>query len=306
MAKPIINSIDPNGALEGGTVTITGSNFEASQGAGKTTWDTDGTPVDQLATAAVWNNTTIQTTVPTGIGPDGQGIFFTITNDSGETSDPFYFWIKSDNPLSEDPDYQIPDPVDSVEDVLVDNPSLAEAKDINIRTDIQKAIQNIINGQDPFPGRIVGNAEITIPDGDTDPDVSSGNDFVTSNTISVSIVEFINSLDGQLIRLRINDSNTTLKHNSGLATIPLNLINEQDIVTKPGEIYEFIRHGNQFDHVVDNRNSDFAGFFEQGSTPTTSQIKEKKYGIWFDTSNSILYYVINRSNVIFGVELNQF
>lgn len=51
-------------------------------------------------------------------------------------------------------------------------------------------------------------------------------------------------------------------------------------------------------------NSDYVGSFEQASTPTVAQIPDGKWGYWWDTVNTRLTIVRNRSGTMYCAELS--
>lgn len=64
--------------------------------------------------------------------------------------------------------------------------------------------------------KMIFKAEAAFADADTTPDVSSTGMFRTANTGATSITTFDSGTTGQLIRVRINDNNTTIVHGSGI------------------------------------------------------------------------------------------
>jgi len=63
------------------------------------------------------------------------------------------------------------------------------------------------------PGRI-NTLEVAFADGDTTPDVSGSNQFITANTGATSITNLDGTVDGQEIRILFNDGNTTIVSNT--------------------------------------------------------------------------------------------
>lgn len=55
-------------------------------------------------------------------------------------------------------------------------------------------------------------------DGDTTPSIALGNDFFTANSAPTTITNFDNGTNGQIIRVRIDDANTTIATNSNIIT----------------------------------------------------------------------------------------
>lgn len=80
--------------------------------------------------------------------------------------------------------------------------------------------------------------EGTFADGDTTPSVKSLADYVTGNTGATSITTFDDSTEGQLLRVRINDANTTFVNGATLITGT-----GGNISAVNGKVYQFIRRG---------------------------------------------------------------
>jgi len=68
-----------------------------------------------------------------------------------------------------------------------------------------------------------------------------------------------------------------------------------------GDMYEQNSAGTET-NLADNGN--WVGHFEQATTPTTAQVPTGKRASWWDTSKSRLYFLQNRSAVIYGVRLS--
>ena len=71
----------------------------------------------------------------------------------------------------------------------------------------------------PFNNMIVeiGVTYSTFTNGDTTPDISSGNDFKTANTGATTITDFDNpSPDGQPITIIFGDANTTIQASASI------------------------------------------------------------------------------------------
>lgn len=80
--------------------------------------------------------------------------------------------------------------------------------------------------------------EGTFADGDTTPSVKSLSDYVTANSGATSITTFDDSTEGQLLRLRINDANTTFINGATLITGT-----GGNVAGVNGAVYQFIRRG---------------------------------------------------------------
>lgn len=71
-------------------------------------------------------------------------------------------------------------------------------------------------------GRIVHNPVVTLPDGGATPSIADGNVFITANTAATTITNFTGRHEGggaQLIKIFVNDSNTTLANNGNIRTL---------------------------------------------------------------------------------------
>lgn len=96
-------------------------------------------------------------------------------------------------------------------------------------------------GSNKFRGRVVLPNELVFTANDTTPSVAKANDFVTANSSGTSITTFDDGVVGQLIRIRINDANTTLVNGSGL----LNR-SGANIAAVNGLIYTYVRQGSSW------------------------------------------------------------
>lgn len=61
-----------------------------------------------------------------------------------------------------------------------------------------------------------GSGVITIPDGDTTPDISGGRTFETSNSASTTITDFDNGIGDKVITIIAGDNNTTIACNANV------------------------------------------------------------------------------------------
>lgn len=83
--------------------------------------------------------------------------------------------------------------------------------------------------------------EVTFASTDATPSVALGNDFLTANASATTITHFDDFQLGQLIRVRVNDANTTFGHGSGIITRT-----GANVVATNGLIYQFIRRGSDW------------------------------------------------------------
>jgi hypothetical protein len=89
--------------------------------------------------------------------------------------------------------------------------------------------------------RVAFPVEITFTANDTTPSVAQASDFVTANSIGTSITTFDDGITGQLLRVRVNDSNTTFVNGANIITTT-----GANVVGTNGRIYQFIRRGSSW------------------------------------------------------------
>jgi uncharacterized surface protein with fasciclin (FAS1) repeats len=86
--------------------------------------------------------------------------------------------------------------------------------------------------------------EIAFTSGDTTPSVKSLSDFVTANAGATSITTFDDGVTGQIIRVRVNDANTTFVNGATLVTGT-----GANITATNGYIYSFIYRGSAWRRI---------------------------------------------------------
>lgn len=87
--------------------------------------------------------------------------------------------------------------------------------------------------------KIILPIETTLTANSTTPSVAIGNDFITANSVATNITDFTDGINGQIIRIRANDSNTTIVNSGGLLTGT-----GANLVLTNGVVYQFVRRGN--------------------------------------------------------------
>lgn len=90
-------------------------------------------------------------------------------------------------------------------------------------------IVNVNNGLSVNGGSIIDNPIVTFSDGDTTPDISTSNYFITANTTATSITNFDNGVSKKTIVVFCGDSNTTIV-DGGTLKIAGNLVCTSDDV----------------------------------------------------------------------------
>lgn len=90
-------------------------------------------------------------------------------------------------------------------------------------------------------GRQVTPVEIAFTSTDATPSVAIASDFVTANASATSITTFDDGITGQLIRVRVNDANTTFVNGSGIITRT-----GANVAGTNGLIYQFIRRSGNW------------------------------------------------------------
>lgn len=106
-------------------------------------------------------------------------------------------------------------------------------------------------------------------DGDTTPSVAVSNDYYTANSTATTITNFDNPSLGQVIRVRIDDANTTIANNSTIITgSGLNIIGIQ------GVVYSFVYRGTAWHNIstpipADTLLATVAGVDMNTATPTS-------------------------------------
>lgn len=75
-----------------------------------------------------------------------------------------------------------------------------------------------------FRNLVLFPTELAIPDGTTTPNVRLSNDIVLANSGATLITNFLNGTEGQLLRIRPTDNNTTIQNNGNLNMVGGNLL----------------------------------------------------------------------------------
>ena len=90
-------------------------------------------------------------------------------------------------------------------------------------------------------GAMVLPVEKRFVDVDATPSVIGSSDFLTANTGAINITTFDDGIVGQIIRVRVDDANTTFVNGSGILTRT-----GANVVATNGLIYSFIKRGSNW------------------------------------------------------------
>jgi len=121
-----------------------------------------------------------------------------------------------------------------------------------------------VGGGQQMQGPLILAPEAAFADLDLTPDISGGNDFLTANTGAALISTFDGGVIGQIIRIRVNDVNTSFANGATLATL-----SGQNELAVNGEVYTFKLVGTVWECI--NRSSVlmtvyFGGNLQAGET----------------------------------------